>query len=74
MQMNMHQPCKQRACFTVSQSRTQQIFSIFNSDKQTYRCLGLGWSAHKVGPYLNQEDDKEVEIGNSSKLFKQVLW
>lgn len=25
-------------------------------------------------PYLDKEDDKEVEVGNSSELLKEILW
>lgn len=32
------------------------------------------WLKEKACTNLYQEDDEEVEIGNSSKLFKQVLW
>lgn len=34
----------------------------------------FGLNTNKGSSYLHQEDDKEVEIGDSSKLFKQVLW
>lgn len=46
------------------------MISVFNNKQSLY----LLWHTDKTCPYLNQEDDKEVEIGNSSKLFKQVLW
>lgn len=39
----------------------------------TFSLFAYGFT-DEVCPYLHQEDDKEVEIGNSSKLFKQVLW
>lgn len=32
------------------------------------------WLKEKARTNLHQEDDEEVEIGDSSKLFKQVLW
>lgn len=28
----------------------------------------------KSGTNLHQEDDEEVEVGDSSELFEQVLW
>lgn len=28
----------------------------------------------KARTNLHQEDDEEVEVGDSSELFKQVLW
>lgn len=28
----------------------------------------------KCGTNLHQEDDEKVEVGDSSELFKQVLW
>lgn len=28
----------------------------------------------KYGTNLHQEDDEKVEVGDSSELFKQVLW
>lgn len=66
-----------RGGVAVPKSQTKQatvnLLAVLTSDDQTcYLCWV--WYSDKACPYLHQEDDKEVEIGNSSKLFKQVLW
>lgn len=46
---------------------------IIQTNSGTWAPLRATNESTSAGPHLDEEDDEEIEVGNSSELFEQIL-